>query len=95
MQAFGMLVSPTSGSPTAKDDRVHADGIWTRFESYRSGHHQGASYVLPLPSPFDNWKAEQRYAHQANFDLARAQAHQAGAKLISELVKQAQLDGLI
>ena len=95
MQAFGMAVSSTSGSPTVRDDRVHVDGIWSRFESYRSGHHCGAGYVLPLPSPFDDWKAEQRYAHQVNFDQARAQAHQAGANLIFGLVKQAQLDGLI
>jgi hypothetical protein len=95
MQAFGMPLTSPSGNPAVREDRVHADGIWARFESYRSGHYQGAGYVLPFPSPFDNWKAEQRYAHQANFDLVRAQAHQAGANLVFGLVKQAQLDGLI
>lgn len=95
MQAFGMAVSSPSGIPTARDDRVHADGIWARFESYRTGHRYGAGYDLPVPSPFDNWKAEQRYAHQVNFDQARASAHQAAADLIRGLVKQAQLDGLI
>ena len=95
MQAFGMAVNSTTGSPTLFDDKKHVDLVWARFESYRSGHHQGTDYALPLPNPFDNWKAEQRYAHEANFDQARAQAHKEGAELIFGLVKKAQLDGFI
>ena len=45
MQAFGMAVDTLTGSPAERKDRVHADGIWARFESYRSGHYQGAGYV--------------------------------------------------
>jgi hypothetical protein len=95
MEAFGMPVDSVSGSPSTKADKVHADGIWTRFESYRAGHHLGAAYTLPQPSPFSNWKAEQRYANQSNFDQALAQQHRHGAGLVLRLVKQAQLNGLI
>lgn len=95
MQAFGMAVNSMTGSPAQFDDRKHVDLVWARFESYRSGHHQGTGYALPLPSPFNDWKVEQRYAHESNFDQARAQAHRAGAELIFGLVKKAQLDGLI
>jgi hypothetical protein len=95
MQAFGMPVNQATGSPSKFDDRKHVDMIWERFETYRSGHQSAAGYVLPQISPFDDWRAEQRYAHEQNFDKARAQAHQVGAQLVFGLVKKAQLDGII
>ena len=95
MQALGMPLNPTTSSPAQRDDWVHADGAWARFESYRSGHHQGAGYVLLTSSPFNDWRVSQRYAHRSNFAAARAQAHQAGANQVMGLIKKAQLEGLI
>jgi hypothetical protein len=95
MIAFGMPVSPATGSPTSLSDRIHANGIWARFESYRNGNPAAAAYVLPAPTPFVNWDVSDRYANQSHFNRPRAQAHQAGAKAVRQLVKQAQIAGLI
>lgn len=95
MQAFGMQLNPKTGSPALRDDWVHADGVWARFESYRSGHHQGASYALPTPSPFSDWHVSQRYADRSNFTASRAQSHKGGANLVMGLIKKAHFEGLI
>lgn len=95
MLAFGMLYDTASDRPSQKADRTHANGIWARFESYRCGHHQGAGYALTAPNPFADWDVAQRYAHQSNFDQARAEAHQAGVILVRNLVQKAKREGLI
>jgi len=95
MLAFGMPYDSSKDRPREEKDREHADGIWDRFETYRSGHHQGASYTLNSANPFLNWDASQRYAHQTKFDQARAQGHQAGAKMVCILIKEAQREGVI
>lgn len=94
MQAFGMPLKSTTGSPQQRADWVHADGIWARFESYRSGHHQGAAYVLPTTSPFSDWDVSQRYAHRSNFDQTRADSHRTGANVVRTLIQKAKLEGL-
>lgn len=95
MRAFGMPLDTAEDLPSNRSDRVHADGIWARFESYRCGHHQGAGYALAGSNPFSDWNASQRYAHQSHFDQARAQAHQSGADVVRELIKKARKEGLI
>lgn len=95
MLAFGMPFDRPNNRPGRRSDRVHADGIWARYESYRCGHHQGASYALPSPNPFADWEVSQRYAHRSNFDQARVQAHQSGAHAVHELVKKARKEGLL
>ncbi len=95
MLHFGMRWDGVKDRPTEAEDRKHANEIWSRFETYRSGHLQGAGYMLPSGEPFQNWDVNQRYAHQSNFDQIRAQAHQRGAKEVRDLVKRAQRDGLI
>ena len=95
MLAFGMNVNPATGSPVDNKDWKHANNIWTRFESYRSGHAQGTGYALPPSNPFATWDVADRYAHQANFDQARAQGHQAGAQMMRDLIAKAQREGLL
>jgi len=95
MLVFGMLFDSVGDRPANQPDRVHADGVWARYESYRCGHHRGATYVLPPVNPFDNWNASQRYAHQSLFDAARATSHQIGANQVRQLIKKAQWEGLI
>ena len=95
MQRFGMSVDETTGSPVDRKDWRHADTIWARFESYRSGHAHGVGYVLPAGNLFGNWDVSDRYAHQSNFDEARAQGHQAGAQTIRNLIAKAQREGLL
>ena len=95
MLAFGMNVNPTTGSPLDNKDRQHANSIWARFESYRSGHAQGAGYVLSASNPFSSWDVSDRYAHQSNFDQARAQGHQTGAQTVRSLITKAQREGLL
>lgn len=95
MLAFGMLYDTARDRPSQRADRQHANDIWARFESYRCGHHQGAGYALTTPNPFVDWDVAQRYAHQSNFGQARAQAHQAGANLVRNLIQKAKREGLI
>ncbi|HBO0810522.1 TPA: SAM-dependent methyltransferase [Pseudomonas aeruginosa] len=95
MLAFGMPYDATRDRPANSSDRVHANGTWARFESYRSGHGQGAGYVLPANDPFDNWDVSDRYAHQSNFDQALAQGHHAGAQSVRSLIAKAQREGLL
>ena len=95
MIRFGMGVSASSGSPTVPDDWKHANNIWARYESYRSGKVEGAEYGLPTPSPFDNWDVSDRYAHQSNFNQALAQAHRGGASAVGVLIAEARREGLL
>ncbi|MFA5731634.1 MAG: hypothetical protein WCY91_02715 [Acidithiobacillus sp.] len=95
MMRFGMAINPVTGSPTDNKDWKHANTIWARFESYRSGKVEGADYGLPAPNAFDNWDVSDRYAHQSNFDQTRAQGHQAGAQAVRRLIAKAQREGLL
>lgn len=95
MLAFGMQFNATKGMPTEQKDQKHADVIWVRYESYRSGHHKGADYLLPTENPFDNWKASDRYASQNEFNHDHTKPHQRGAELVRQLVKKAKLEGLL
>ena len=94
MQAFGMPIS-SDGSPANKKDRIHADEIWQRYESYRSGHHHGVAYALPTSDPFGDWHAAQRYAPRSDFGDATVRAHRGGAESVRALVIRAQRGGLI
>jgi hypothetical protein len=94
MLAFGMSVS-TTGSPSSNDDRVHANGVWARYETYRSAHPRGANYGLPSSNPFQNWHVSQRYAHQRHFNQGRADGHREGARRVGELINRASIVGLL
>lgn len=95
MLAFGMPFDTALDRPGNKEDRVHANAIWSRFESYRGGHHRGAAYALNGSNPFDDWDVAQRYAHQSQFDTTRATKHRDGAENVRQLVRKAALEGLI
>lgn len=95
MLAFGMPFDVVADRPQDRDDRKHADAIWMRYESYRSGHHLGASYGLGTQNPFLNWDVAQRYANQVHFDAARVNPHRQAAELVNELVIKALMDGLL
>lgn len=95
MEKFGMTVDPATGTPSDSNDKKHANKIWTRFESYRSGKVEGTDYGLPWKNPFDNWDVSDRYAHQSNFCQAGVQTHQAGAAAVCELIKKARREGLL
>ncbi len=95
MTAFGMPYDSSKDRPGEEKDRRHANGIWDRFETYRSGHLQGVNYTLNSANPFQHWDVSQRYARQTEFDQARAQGHQAGAKIVCILIKKAQREGVI
>ncbi|WP_397378691.1 SAM-dependent methyltransferase [Pseudomonas sp.] len=95
MLKFGMTIDETKDMPSNEKDRKHADAIWARYESYRSGHHKGADYLLSEPNPFDNWRASDRYASQSQFDRAHVTPHRHGAELVRELVKKANREGLL
>lgn len=93
MIAFGMEVDD-DGVPTSRDDRVHANQVWDRYETYRSGH-GSATYILPNTNPFADWHIGQRYAHRHPFDQSRAQRHRNGADTVRNLIKTAVREGLL
>lgn len=96
MIPFGMMLEADgTGTPENKVDKVHADKIWDRFESYRSGHHAGTAYVLPLSNPFTDWNVSQRYAPRSDFNQAQVKMHRTGAEMIRKLIAKAQKDGLL
>ena len=95
MRAFGMPFDSNRDRPQKREDLVHADGMWQRYEVYRSGHVGGAGYSLTSPNPFDDWHVSQRYAHRSNFDAARVQKHRRGAEEVWKMVKKARWEGLV
>ena len=92
MQAFGMPLS-VEGNPTNREDWVHADKAWTRYEAYRS--RGGSSYTLPLNNPFTDWAINQRYAKHTAFTAPRVEQHRIGAENVHDLVRKAKMDGLL
>ncbi|MGB7511899.1 MAG: hypothetical protein WBP54_11520 [Pelodictyon phaeoclathratiforme] len=94
MIQFGMPMD--TDKPKDRQDRIHANEIWRRFEAYRSGHQQGTNYALSLPDPFmDDWDVNQRYARRDDFDISRLASHRAGAEAVLNLIKKAKLAGLL
>ncbi len=89
MQVFGMPID-AMGRPSNKDDRRHVTDIWTRYETYRSGHGQ-AGYSLPN-NPFVDWDVSQRYARRSEFDQARMDAHRQGAQIVRNLLSRVELE---
>jgi hypothetical protein len=94
MIAFGMTTDQ-HGTPTAWQDKVHVEKAWERFETYRSGHHQGAHYGLGNTHPFQDWDVYQRYAGQSNFNQKRVDPHRTAARQVYDLLKLADRDGLL
>lgn len=93
MIKFGM---PLSGNlPQDKKDRVHADGAWQRYESYRSDYISGAGYGLTTQNPFSAWSIHQRYWKSSCITVQAVNTHQQGAKQVAGLIKKAQLAGLL
>lgn len=84
-----------------RDDWVHVmeekkpHNAWSRYQVYLSGHVNATKFPLPSVNPFADWSASQRYAKQSSFDAARVQSHQAGARVVNELIRKAQMEGLI
>lgn len=95
MQAFGMQFDSVKDRPQNGSDRVHANGAWDRYETYRSGHHAGTNYGIAGLNPFANWDVSQRYANQSHFDMAHVNPHKLGAKEVNCMIKKAKLEGLI
>jgi hypothetical protein len=93
MIQFGMPMD--TDKPKDRQDRIHVNKIWIRFEAYRSGHLQGINYALSLPDPFMDWDVNQRYARRDDFDISRLASHRAGAEADLNLIKKAKLAGLL
>ena len=92
MQVFGMRLNASTQLPQNRHDRVHADGIWQRYELYRSGHVLGPRYPLLPSDPFSDWRASQRYANRSDFDQVRVQRHEGGANFVSRLVNRVRME---
>ena len=99
MVAFGMKTDVTTGSPKAREDKVHmgpsnGQDLWSHYGSYCQGR-WATVYALPAQNPFDNWNVDQRYAHNAEFSQAIVGPHRNGAESVHELIRKARREGLI
>jgi hypothetical protein len=93
MVKFGMPVRG-DGTPTDKQDRVHANEVWQRYQAYASGP-AIAHYQLPPINPFSNWRVEQRYFPQSLFSQLTVDSHKIGALQVRGLINRARLDGIL
>lgn len=91
MLSFGMPCK--DNGPKDIKDRKHANEIWNRYETYRSGR-GSLDYILPQ-NPFTDWDVSDRYANSSNFNSAKVSKHQAGARTVRDLIKKAQLAGIL
>lgn len=94
MLKFDMPFDEQKDRPQKSEDRVHANGAWLRYESYRCGHRWGTRFSLPDRNPFWDWDISDRYAHHGQFDAERTGAHRVGAREIRNLIRQADQEGL-
>lgn len=87
--------------PQGKDGRGHimepktADSIWSKYQTCLSGQMCATKFLLPNTNPFDDWLASQRYVNQAGFDEERVQNHRDGAKIVCDLLKKLEREGVI
>lgn len=95
MIAFGMQLDSAGAPVDRKKDWIHAEKVWGRYESYRSGNVAGDQFGLPSSNPFEDWKVEQRYAQEQCFTHALVEPHRSAAHNIHDLVKKAEKAGLI
>lgn len=95
MLKFGMKWDHKHDAPQSKQDKIHANKVWDRYEAYRGGHPKGAAYALPANNPFDDWDVSQRYAPSTAIDVTRTHAHRTGAEWVKQLIKDAEKDGLL
>ncbi|KUL20235.1 hypothetical protein [Chlorobium limicola] len=93
MVSFGMPMS--ADKPSNREDRIHADGIWIRFDAYRAGYPQGTNFTLLSQNHFSDWSVNDRYAHRADFDSMRLERHRAGAEEVRALIRKAEMDGVL
>ena len=94
MVAFDMPIDGATGSPQNKDDKVHVNKIWERYESYLSGANY-TKYYLPQDNLFKNWDVAQRYVHRKCITKTMAENHQKGTEIICALIKKATEEGII
>jgi hypothetical protein len=88
MLKWGMPFS--NNQPSLSIDRKHADGIWSRYETYR----QGRIATLALPTnPFEEWSIHHRYANRVHFQQTVVEGHMRDAALVKRLVAQACIEG--
>ncbi|MDR2028390.1 MAG: hypothetical protein LBP93_02495, partial [Treponema sp.] len=92
MLRFGMAFESEGYPP--REDRVHSNRLWPRYEAYRAGA-GAAGYLLPRQNPFDNWHSSQRYADGSTFSQAHVEAHRRGAKFVRGLINKAILEGIL
>lgn len=93
MIKFGMPMA--NGMPNVKDDRVHIEKVWQRYQSYQSGAVNGASFSLTPTNPFTGWSVSQRYWEDACFNQAATDGFKNGAALVAKLIHRAKIEGLL
>lgn len=91
MEALGMAVGTTTGTPKDKDHRTHVQDLWSAFRTFTSAR-QGAIYLSMLPSgsPFSDWSHHDRYAHRSYCRETDARSHRAAARKIRPMVQHSQ-----
>ncbi|MCC7491409.1 MAG: hypothetical protein IT204_03635 [Fimbriimonadaceae bacterium] len=93
MKELGMPINKLTGKPAVA---LHVDKLWVQFVTFANAN-GGATYasLLPGSNPFDDWKVDQRYADQSQYDATILTKHKAGVEKVRRILAQAQMDGIV
>lgn len=75
--------------------RKHIDKFWEHFVIF-ANNNQHVHYASQLAAtPFDNWKADQRYLHESHISDPALETHKQAAERTMQILEKAMLDGIL
>ncbi len=97
MLALGMPMDPQKPDKPEAPYAVHINRLWMLFPAFASGR-QAAKYAVlmePQLNPFQSWDVNQRYHHRSEITREMLDKHKEGAQKAWDVLKIAELDGVI
>ena len=96
MQACGMPVDRTTGTPVDPQHRKHVQEIWPIFRSFvDTREHSEYLDRLPPGEPFADWSHHDRYAHHGYCGRTDVEPHRDAADAVRPIVEAARQNGLL
>ncbi len=94
MKIFGMPTQ-NDGNPSEQKNKVHADKVWERYQTYAKGHPGSRYSLVPQGNPFKDWHISQRYTNCSSFNKSLVDPHRKGVKSVRSLIMKARKEGLV
>ncbi len=91
---LGLGARPDSrGIPEGK--REHIDLFWDTFIDFANNRQTvSLANMLQGQSPFDDWRAEQRYAKRSGFQIQRVDQHRQAARKAMSVLEKCRENGI-